>query len=146
LPLVHCKGRDYAVFFDAQSCQKPKTYSDPDANARAELSAKLNYILCISRFVHCLKVMSRDRIGSFTRRTDYETFLNSWIQNYVHLSPESCDAEEGLTRPLAAAKIQVQAVQGMPRAFEMLIFLRIATAPPCTFQVIARLPGRIFLD
>ncbi len=36
------KGSDFAVFMGAQSCQKPKTYFDPAANANAELSAKFN--------------------------------------------------------------------------------------------------------
>ena len=65
LPLLHCKDRDFAVFMGAQSCQKPKTYFDPAANANAELSAKFNYIMCVSRFAHYLKVMARDKIGSF---------------------------------------------------------------------------------
>ena len=42
LPLLHSKDRDFAVFMGAQSCQKPKTYFDPAANANAELSAKFN--------------------------------------------------------------------------------------------------------
>src|SRR6516225_4308224 len=63
LPLLHSKGRDFAVFMGAQSCQKPKTYFDPAANANAELSTKLNYLMCVSRFAHYLKVMARDKIG-----------------------------------------------------------------------------------
>ena len=65
LPLLHSKGNDFAVFMGAQSCQKPKTYFDPAANANAELSAKFNLILNTSRFAHYLKVMARDKIGSF---------------------------------------------------------------------------------
>ena len=65
LPLLHSKDSDFAVFMGAQSCQKPKTYFDPAANANAELSAKFNCILCTSRFAHYLKVMARDKIGSF---------------------------------------------------------------------------------
>ncbi len=65
LPLLHSKGSDFAVFMGAQSCQKPKTYFDPAANANAELSAKFNLLLCTSRFAHYLKVMARDKIGSF---------------------------------------------------------------------------------
>src|SRR6516162_7361203 len=64
LPLLHSKNRDFAVFMGAQSCQKPKTYFDPAANANAELSTKINYIMCVSRFAHYLKVMARDWIGS----------------------------------------------------------------------------------
>ena len=50
LPLLHCKNTDYAAFLGAQSCQKPKTYFEEDANANAELSSKINYLMCVSRF------------------------------------------------------------------------------------------------
>src|SRR5207249_9315458 len=83
MPLLHSKDRDYAVFMGAQSCQKPKTYFDPAANANAELSAKFNYILCVSRFAHYLKVMARDKIGSFMEVKECETWLNKWIKNYT---------------------------------------------------------------
>ena len=35
VPLVHCKGTDYAAFFGAQSAQKPKKYDTDAANANA---------------------------------------------------------------------------------------------------------------
>src|SRR5438045_8201018 len=61
LPLVHCKNRDYAAFMGAQSVQKPKEYMKADATSNAALSAKFNYIMCVSRFAHYLKVMARDK-------------------------------------------------------------------------------------
>jgi hypothetical protein len=42
MPLLHSKGRDYAVFMGAQSAQKPKTYFDPDANANGHANANTN--------------------------------------------------------------------------------------------------------
>src|SRR5215467_9069179 len=80
LPLIHSKGNDFAVFMGAQSCQKPKKYFDPAANANAELSAKFNLILNTSRFAHYLKVMARDKIGSFMELADCSSWLNNWIQ------------------------------------------------------------------
>ena len=41
VPLVHCKGTDYAAFFSVQSCQKPKLYDKDSANANARLSTQL---------------------------------------------------------------------------------------------------------
>src|SRR5207253_9311799 len=65
IPLVHCKGTDYAAFFGAQSAQKSKKYDTDAANANARLSTQLPYILAMSRFAHYLKSMMRDKIGSF---------------------------------------------------------------------------------
>src|SRR5579862_5335058 len=83
VPLVHCKGTDYAAFFSIQTANRPKLYDKDAANANARLSAQLPYILAMSRFAHYLKVMMRDKIGSFMSRQDCERFLNQWIMNYV---------------------------------------------------------------
>ena len=50
VPLVHCKGTDYAAFFSVQSAQKPKLYDKDAANANARLSTQLPYIFAVSRF------------------------------------------------------------------------------------------------
>src|SRR5262249_5256548 len=44
LPLCHYKNTDYAVFFGAQTAQKPKKYDKPEATANAAISARLPYI------------------------------------------------------------------------------------------------------
>ena len=124
LPLLHSKNRDFAVFMGAQSCQKPKTYFDASANANAELSAKFNYIMCVSRFAHYLKVMARDKIGSFMEVKDCERWLNSWINNYVIANPESAGDEMKAKCPLSDAKVEVREVKGKPGWYEAVAYLR----------------------
>jgi type VI secretion system protein ImpC len=70
LPLCHYKNTDYSVFFGAQTTQKPKKYDKPDATANAAISARLPYMMATSRFAHYLKVMARDKIGSFMEAND----------------------------------------------------------------------------
>ncbi|MGE3803097.1 MAG: type VI secretion system contractile sheath large subunit [Gemmataceae bacterium] len=124
LPLLHSKNNDFAVFMGAQSAQKPKSYFDPAANANAQLSAKFNYILCTSRFAHYLKVMARDKIGSFMEVKDVEKWLNSWIQNYVISNPEMASDEAKAKAPLTEAKIEVREVKGKPGWYEAVAYLR----------------------
>lgn len=124
LPLLHSKNHDFAAFMGAQSCQKPKTYFDPAANANAELSAKFNYILCVSRFAHYLKVMARDKIGSFMEVKDCERWLNEWILNYVVGNPENASDETKAKKPLASASIEVREVKGKPGWYEAIAYLR----------------------
>ncbi|MER3417068.1 MAG: type VI secretion system contractile sheath large subunit [Gemmataceae bacterium] len=124
LPLLHSKNRDFAVFMGAQSCNKPKQYFDPAAQANAELSAKINHILCVSRFAHYLKVMARDKIGSFMELTDCERWLNTWIQNYVLANPESAPEEAKARYPLREARIEVREVKGKPGWYEAVAYLR----------------------
>ena len=123
MPLLHAKGTDFAVFMGSQSCQKPKTYFDPAANANAELSAKFNLLLCTSRFAHYLKVMARDKIGSFMELKDCTQWLNDWILNYT-VDPDGASDQTKAERPLSEANIEVRSVKGKPGWFEAVAYLR----------------------
>jgi type VI secretion system protein ImpC len=124
IPLVHCKGRDFAAFFATQSCQKAKLYNKDEANANARLSTQLQYILCVSRFSHYLKAMARDRIGSFTSRDQCERWLNEWINTYVHPSPQNAGQASLAAKPLSEARIDVREVKGRPGHYEAVAFLK----------------------
>src|SRR5437899_1585935 len=124
LPLLHSKNKDFAVFMGAQSCQKPKTYFDPAANANAELSTKFNLILNTSRFAHYLKVMARDKIGSFMEVGQCGVWLNNWISNYVVSNPENVGEEAKAKSPLADARVEVREVKGKPGWYEAVAYLR----------------------
>jgi type VI secretion system protein ImpC len=123
VPMVHCKGTDYAAFFSVQTANKPKLYDKEAANANARLSAQLPYILAMSRFAHYLKAMMRDKIGSFMTRQDCEKFLNRWISNYV-VSDDNASQAAKASHPLREAVIQVSEVPGKPGAYRAVAFLK----------------------
>ena len=123
VPLVHCKGTDYAAFFSVQTCQKPKIYDTDSANSNARLSAQLPYIMAVSRFAHYLKAMMRDKIGSFMSRDEAEIFLNRWITNYVTPDDNASPATKA-QRPLREARIDVAEVPGKPGVYRAVAFLR----------------------
>jgi type VI secretion system protein ImpC len=123
IPLVHCKGTDYAAFFSVQSAQKPKLYDDDKANSNARLSTQLPYIMAVSRFAHYLKAMMRDKIGSFMSRAEAEQFLNKWMSNYV-IADDTASPQIKAKRPLREARIDVVDVPGKPGAYRAVAFLR----------------------
>ncbi len=123
LPLCHYKNTDFAVFFGAQTTQKPKKYDRPEACANAEISARLPYIMATSRFAHYLKVMARDKIGSFMEVNDCEDWLNRWIANYVNGNPDS-GPEMKARYPLAEAKVQVKEIPGSPGSYHAVAWMR----------------------
>jgi type VI secretion system protein ImpC len=123
VPLVHCKGTDYAAFFSVQTAQKAKTYDTDSANANARLSAQLPYIMAVSRFAHYLKAMMRDKIGSFMSRTDAEIFLNRWITRYVVPDDTASPAMKARC-PLREARVDVAEVPGKPGVYRSVMFLR----------------------
>lgn len=123
IPLVHCKGTDYAAFFATQSANKPRKYDTDAANANARLSSQLQYIFATSRFAHYLKSMMRDKIGSFMERKDAERFLARWISNYV-TSDDSASPATKAKYPLREARIEVAEVPGKPGCYRAVAFLR----------------------
>lgn len=123
IPLVHCKGTDYAAFFGAQSAQKSKKYDSDAANANARLATQLQYIMAVSRFAHYLKAMMRDKIGSFMSRKNAEDFLNQWIAHYILLDDDA-SPEAKAQRPLREARIDVSEIPGKPGCYRAVAFLR----------------------
>jgi type VI secretion system protein ImpC len=123
IPLVHCKGTDYAAFFSTQSANKPKVYDQDAASANARLSSQMQYILAVSRFAHYLKSMMRDKIGSFMSRSQAEDFLNRWIAQYVLLD-DSASQEAKASHPLREARIEVSEIRGKPGAYRAVAFLK----------------------
>ena len=124
LSLIHCKGQPFAAFMSATSCQKPKKYDRDGATANAVLSTKFNQLMCVSRFAHFLKIMVRNRVGSFMEREDMEKWLNRWINNYTLGNPESAGDETKAQKPLAWAEITVVDVPGQPGVYRAVAHLR----------------------
>ncbi|MDM8537989.1 type VI secretion system contractile sheath large subunit [Desulfobacterales bacterium HSG17] len=123
ISLVHCKNTDYAAFFGSQTVQKPKKYNTPQANANARISTVLPYILAASRFAHYLKAIMRDKVGSFQTAGEIQSFLNTWIAEYV-LGQDDGDLEIKATYPLREARVDVAEIPGKPGCYNAVAFLR----------------------
>lgn len=124
MPLVHRKNSDFAAFIGAQSLQKPFEYDDPDATANANLAARLPYLFACCRFAHYLKCIVRDKIGSFKERDDMQRWLQNWIMNYVDGDPTHSSETTKAQKPLAAAEVVVEEVEGNPGYYTSKFFLR----------------------
>jgi type VI secretion system protein ImpC len=79
--------------------------------------------MATSRFAHFLKVMARDKIGSFMEVGDCEEWLNRWILKYVNGDPKS-SAEVKAMYPLADAKVSVKEIPGKPGSYNAVAWLR----------------------
>lgn len=123
IPLVYCKGTDYAAFFAVQSANKPRKYDSDLANANARLSSQLQYILTTSRFAHYLKAIVRDKVGSFMSRTECQQFLQTWINQYV-VGSDNVGMNIKASHPLREARIDVVEVPGSPGTYRAIAYLR----------------------
>ena len=121
--LCHKKNDDLAVFFGGQTAARPKKYNKDLANANAGISSMLPYVLAASRFAHYVKVLMRDKIGSFATREQVERYLNNWVADYVLVNdnaPQSIKAQY----PLREARVDVVAVPGKVGAYRATMFLK----------------------
>ena len=124
MPLVYKKNTDFAAFIGAQSLHKPAQYDDPDATSNAALAARLPYLFATCRFAHYLKCIVRDKIGSFKEAADMQRWLQNWIVQYVDGDPLHSSETTKARKPLAAAEVIVEPVEGNPGYYASKFFLR----------------------
>ncbi len=114
---------NYSVFQSNPSLQTPIKYDRASASANARLSSMLQYVLCVSRFAHYIKVLGRDRIGSTMTAEECQSFLQRWLIGYCEGS-DSASQETKARCPLREATIRVQESPSRPGAYSCTIFLR----------------------
>ncbi|MFL5342355.1 MAG: type VI secretion system contractile sheath large subunit [Gemmataceae bacterium] len=123
IALCHCPDTELSAFYGNQSVQRPRGYDDPVATMNARLSAMLQYILCVSRFAHYLKVMARDKIGSFKTPEEIENRLNEWLRKYTTAN-DNAGPELKAKFPLREGKVQVREHPGKPGSYMSVVHLR----------------------
>ncbi len=123
LPLCSCPDSGLSAFYGSQSIQKPQVYTDAGATVNARLSSMLQYMFCVSRFAHYLKVMARDQIGSHQEPAQLQDYLRRWLYEYV-VGNSHASAAVKAERPLREAKVEVRPTPGQPGRFECAFFLR----------------------
>ena len=125
IPLIHGKNTDGAVFVGAQSLAKPKIYQfNPEATASSRLACQLPLLFACCRFAHYLKVMVRDKVGSYYEKEQLEKWLTNWISEYVDDDPKSSSEATKCSRPLAGAKISIVLSEENPGYYSATFELR----------------------
>lgn len=123
IPLCHCYDTEFSAFYGNHSIQRPKEYDEPAATMNARLSAMLQYILCVSRFAHFIKVISRDQLGSTSGAERCEEILNTWLRKYTTAS-ENAGPETKARCPLREAKVKLTENRDNPGSYSCIIHLR----------------------
>ena len=123
MAICHCKGSDKAAFFGGQTTNKARQYLSESANKNAQISSMLPYMMASARFAHYIKVMMRERVGTFMTRQNVSDYLNSWITQYVLLDDGAPQAMKARF-PLRDARIDVTEVEDKVGAYRATVFLR----------------------
>ena len=107
IPLCQCHNTPYAAFYNNQSIQQPRASGSNDARINAKLSAMLQHIFCGSRIAHYLKIIFRDKVGSFVTASECEGYLRDWLFSYT-TGREDLEWEDQARYPLREADVTVR--------------------------------------
>ena len=118
---IHLTGD--VAFLNVPSLHRPPTYDGEAARINAKMGAMLNYILCVSRFAHYLKVMARDWVGKYTDAGECERLLQRWLASYV-TSNDDATPEMRSRYPLREASVNVEELPGKPGSYSCEIAIR----------------------
>jgi type VI secretion system protein ImpC len=66
----------------------------------------------------------RDKVGSFKEKDDMERWLTKWIMQYVDGDPANSSEDTKAKKPLAAAEVVIEEVEGSPGYYSSKFFLR----------------------
>lgn len=123
MTLCQCYGVPLAAFHSNPSLHSAKTFNDKSATANARISAMLQQVLCASRFAHYLKVMIRDKVGSYSTEKECELMLTQWLNKYT-TGRDDLSWEMRAKYPLRDARLQVREIPGKPGQYTCVIYLK----------------------
>jgi type VI secretion system protein ImpD len=123
IPLCHCKDSNQAAFYSSPSVQKADHFDEEFASVNARISSMLQYMLCVSRLSHYVKVIGRDKVGSYAEAIDCENTLNEWLQQYI-TQDEQAPLDVKAQYPLRAAQVSVRDQPGKPGHYFCTIHLQ----------------------
>lgn len=122
VPLCQCYDTPYSAFYSNQSLQHPAKKSSRNDEVNAKLSGMLQHVLCASRIAHYIKVMIRDKVGSFITAEECESFLTNWLFKYT-TGREDLEWEEQARYPLREAAVTVTEHPNKPGQYLCVIHL-----------------------
>ena len=123
VPLSFVPYSNFYAFYNNASVQLAKRSENKLDGVNAKLSAMLQYILCVSRFAHYIKIIGRDKVGGYHSAEQCEQELQRWLHNYTTASTDA-SLDVRARHPLREARIQVREKRGEPGRFYSTIQLQ----------------------
>ena len=123
MPLCFCKDTPWSAFFGSASVQQPKVYDELTATVNARLSSMLQYMFCVSRFAHYLKVIGRNRVGSFATADEVQRYLQRWLVGYT-IEDDEATSYAKARAPLREGRVEVRERPGRPGRYYCVMHLR----------------------
>lgn len=106
ISLTWCQYTSLCAFYSCQTVYLPDdSYNNKDILRKEDSYYTLYNILSVSRFAHYLKVIGRNKVGSFISALQYQTFLQNWIARYTGQSSGEISHDFIAKYPLAESNV-----------------------------------------
>lgn len=106
ISVCYKKDSDVAAIFSMPSIYKGKNWNLASANSSEYLSTQFPYLLSVCKLGHYLKIMLREKIGSFLEVEEAEELINRWMSYYV-LTGIGHSQEQKAARPFKELKVKL---------------------------------------
>jgi len=120
--LAQCWNTAWCEFPTMPSLYAPPANADSRAAAAIQLACQLPMMLGASRFAHCIKVMMREKIGSFATAADCERHIDNWLRQYT-IASSGHDAATLTRFPLQDANVTINEDRSQPGRYWCTISL-----------------------
>ena len=97
IPVFSINQSPYIATLSCQSVQEPREMSTADATSNLRLSSMFNYMLCVCRMAHRLKIESRSQIGRSIGPEQVQDHMQSWLME--HTSGQNRGLEQKMVKP-----------------------------------------------
>lgn len=123
IPLCQGYLSPYATFYNNQSIHSPKKYNTLAVDTNSKISSMLQHVLCAARVSHFIKIMIRDKVGSFITADSCEDFIRKWLLQYTS-GNESLDWNTQAKYPLKDANVRVKEHPDKPGCYLCVIHVQ----------------------
>ena len=118
---LHLTGA--CAFLNLPSLHRPPRYDSEAGTMNAKMGAMLNYIFCVARFAHYIKVMARDWVGKYQGAEECENLLQTWLNRYV-TGDDDASPETRVRYPLREGRVSVVELPSQPGSYGCEVAIR----------------------
>ena len=121
IPICHVKDRHFAIFYSTNSLRN--LHFKELHNKDFEIGSALQYMLCVCRFAHYIKIIGRQKLGLYSNISEFLNYLNNWLLKYI-----SSDIETPLhlkrKYPLLDARVEISEDAFLQNNYICMIYLK----------------------
>lgn len=112
-----CPFTEFSAFYSAPTAKMVQESRFAERAQEVRMGAMLNYLLCVCRFAHYVKVIAREWIGSYQTAEECQHRLQKWIDKYC-IASDGAGYADRARFPLRRARIAVAEIAGKPGSFD----------------------------